>query len=190
MQRRLLFVGLPLALAVLSVAAPARAQQGPPPPIVAPPAMVGDAAYRVFGDTVTEGSGPPGIQGANCVNQSVFFPGDVIIFRAVITDGPTGKPLMAADAQQRGLKAVVTLSDGTTVPLRIGPHPPFPNAPVHATYWAAGTHIAPTHPTGTLKWTLLVTDAAGHSTSFTPPGQDAGAAVLTIAQKAAPAAPK
>jgi hypothetical protein len=151
----------------------------------ATPATTGDAKYRIYADVVTSGIGRPGVQGVNCVDQSVFFPGDDVVFRAVIADGATGKPLSPEDVQRLGVQAVVTLSDGTKVPLRLGSHPPPPNAPVHKIYWAARTPIAADHPTGTLTWTVSVTDKAGHSTTFAPMGQDAGIAVLTIAQKAA-----
>lgn len=168
------------ALAIATTASAARAQAAPP----APPVTAGDKTYRLFADVVTSGQGAPGIQGALCVTQTVFFPGDVIVFRAVIADGATGTVLTSADVQSRGIKAVVTLSDGTSVPLRLGSHPPAPAAPAHSTYWAGADKTTPDHPTGTLKWTLTVTDAAGNTTKFAPMGQDNGETVLTLAQKA------
>lgn len=180
------FVGLSFAFSLFAGAsAVALGQQAPPIAPGSTPATMGDAAYRIYADVVTSGIGRPGVQGVNCVNQTVFFPGDDVVFRAVIADGPTGRPLTPADVQRLGLKVAVALSDGKTVPLALGSHPPPPNAPVHKVYWAARTPIAADHPTGTLTWTLTVTDNKGHTTTFAPMGQDAGIAVLTIAQKAA-----
>lgn len=125
---------------------------------------------------VTSGIGRPGVQGQNCVTQTVFFPGDEIVFRAVVADGPTGRPLGPADIQRLGLRVTVTLSDGTTLPLHFISQPP--NAPVHMTYWAVRTRIAPDHPTGTLAWKLAVTHGAGHTTAFTPLGAAAGTPVV------------
>lgn len=185
MQRRWL-IGFSFALfACAAMPAVVAAQQAPPP--IAPgatPALIGDAKYRIYADTVTSGIGRPGVQGVNCVNQTVFFPGDTVVFRAVIADGPTGRPLTRDDVQRLGVQAVVTLSDGTKLPLRLESHPPPPNAPAHKIYWAGAAPIPADHPTGALTWTVTVSDKSGHSTTFTPMGQEAGVAVLTIAQKA------
>jgi hypothetical protein len=171
---------------VLAAAGVAGAQQAPA--VNAPPALAGDKTYRMFADVVTSGVGRPGVQGVGCVSQSVFFPGDTIIFRAVIADGASGTPLSVADVARLGLVATVSLSDGTKVPLHLGSHPPPAVAPAHGTYWAASLSTRSDHPTGTLKWTLTVTDNAGHTVIFEPLGQANGASVLTLAQRA-PAPP-
>src|SRR6185312_15783388 len=66
--------------AILATGAIADAQQAPPPQVLpnanSPAVTVGDRAYRVVADVVTAGIGRPGVQGALCVNQTVFFPGD------------------------------------------------------------------------------------------------------------------
>lgn len=165
------------------------AQQAPPAPQALPnansPAVTtGDRTYRIVADVVTSGLGRPGVQGANCVTQTVFFPGDVIVFRAVIADGPSGTPLSSADVARLGVVATVALSDGSKVTMGLKSHPPPPNAPAHNTYWSGSIRTAPDHPTGTLKWTLAVTDKAGHNVAFAPMGQDNGETVLTLAQKA------
>jgi hypothetical protein len=172
-----------LALLMLTVQGVASAQQAPPV-LNAPPAMAGGKTYRLFADVVTSGAGRPGVQGALCVTQTVFFPGDLIVFRSVIADGPTGTPLTAADVARLGLTAVVSLSDGSKVPLRLGTHPPPPNAPLHSTFWSGSLSTKGDHPTGTLKWTLTVSDKAGNTTTFEPMGQAEGSTVLTLAQKA------
>jgi len=69
------------------------------------------------------------------------------------------------------------------------PAGPFPNPPATDTYWAGSYFIKGDHPTGTLPWTVTVTDAAGNTVNFTPIGQNNGLSVLTIAEKA-PAPPK
>jgi hypothetical protein len=106
-----------------------------------------------------------------------------------VADGQSGVPLTQADVDARGLQVVVSLSDGTKYPLRLHIHPPPPNAPAHAMYWAVSVPIPATHPTGTLSWTMTVTDKSGHGVSFEPIGQSAGIDVLTLAAKG-PAAPR
>ena len=135
-----------LALLMLTVQGVASAQQAPPV-LNAPPAMAGGKTYRLFADVVTSGAGRPGVQGALCVTQTVFFPGDLIVFRSVIADGPTGTPLTAADVARLGLTAVVSLSDGSKVPLRLGTHPPPPNAPLHSTFWSGSLSTKGDHRT-------------------------------------------
>jgi hypothetical protein len=179
------------SLLVLGWAGSAEAQQAPPagapPAVVAPPVFAGDKTYRLFADVVASAVGKPGVQGVGCVNQTVFFPGDGIAWRAVIADGPSGVPLTAADVARLGIVAAVTLSDGKRIPLRLGFHPPPPNAPLHSTFWSGSLSIPRDHPTGTLKWTLTVTDSAGHTVTFEPMGQANGGTVLTLAQRAATA---
>ena len=137
--------------------------------------------FRIVADTVTTGENR-GVQGVPCVNQTIFFAGDVIVFRASIADGPTGTPLTQADITSRGIEAVVTTSEGRMIPLRFGLHPPPQvNVPKRAPYWSGTLAIPKSHPTGTLPWSLTVTDKSGQKTTFSPIGQDVGAAVLTIA---------
>jgi hypothetical protein len=185
--RLLAAVGFAVCASVtLAVAAGAQQTAAPPPPLPnadSPAVTAGDRAYRIFADVVTSGIGRPGVQGANCVTQTVFFPGDSIVFRAVVADGPTGTPLGTADIARLGLVGAVTLSDGTKIPMSLKSHPPPPNAPAHNTYWSGSTRIPVDHPTGTLKWTMTLTDKAGHTVTFAPMGQANGETVLTIAQK-------
>jgi hypothetical protein len=177
------------ALGLATVAADAQAAPGAP--AAAPALLVPSTGttYRIYADTVTSGTDIHGMQGAPCVNQTMFFAGGVVVFRAVISDATTGVELTAADIAQRGIKAIVTLSDGTTQPLTMKNHPPPPAAPVHMSYLSGALFIKADHPTGTLPWTLAVTDTKGNTGTFTPVGQAAGVAVLTIIPKApAPAA--
>ncbi len=102
---------------------------------------------------------------------------------------PSGVRLTADRIKALGVTAVITLKDGTKVPLAFGVHPPFPNAPATDTYWGGAYFVKGDHPTGTLPWTLTVTDAAGNVVDYTPIGQANGLSVLTIAEKA-PVPPK
>jgi len=134
--------------------------------------MAAQPAFRVMSDIVAEGV---------CVHQSVFAPGDKIIWRAEVQDDD-GVPIAADAIKARGITAVVKLSDGTTFALR----PPVAHAPASEVFWTVPWQVPRHHRTGTLPWTLTVTDHSGGKTVFTPIGQAAGAAVLTIAKKTAP----
>jgi hypothetical protein len=151
---------------------------------VMPPANAqSTAAFRVAADTVTSGNNP-GVQGVPCVNETIFFPGDVVVFRAVVADGASGTPLTQADITSRGITAVVTTSEGRSIPMRFGLHPP-PNvqAPNRAPYWSGTMPISRDHATGTLPWSITVSDSQGAKTTYSPIGQAAGVSVLTIAEK-------
>jgi hypothetical protein len=132
-------------------------------------------AYRVYADVVSA---------RVCVPRSVFNPGDTIVWRAEVQD-PSGVRLTGAQIQALGIQAVVTLKDGTKIPMKFGIHPPFPNPPATDTYWAGAYFVKGDHPTGTLPWTVSVTDTAGNTVNFTPIGAANGLTVLTIAEKAA-----
>ena len=131
-------------------------------------------AYRVFADVVAA---------RICIPRNTFNPGDTIVWRAEIQD-PAGVRLLDAQIKALGIQAVVTLKDGTKIPLKFGIHPPFPNPPATDTYWAGAYFVKGDHPTGTLPWTVTVTDAAGNTVNFAPIGQGNGLSVLTIAEKA------
>jgi hypothetical protein len=179
------------AIGVATVAADAQAAPGAAPAAPSAPALQVPSTgttYRIYADTVTSGTDIHGMQGAPCVNQTMFFPGGSVVFRAVIADAATGIALTAADIAQRGVKAVVTLSDGTTIPVTMKNHPPPPAAPVHMSYLSGSLLVKADHPTGSLPWTLAVTDSKGNTGTFTPVGQAAGVAVLTIIPKATAAA--
>jgi hypothetical protein len=150
----------------------------------------GAAPLRVSADVVTSARNGKGAQGVLCVQQSVFFPGDWVIFRAQVSDA-NGVPLTADQIAQRGVKVSVATAEGAKLSLEYGPHPP-PNVPVpsHALYFVAPYHIAQEHPTGSLPWTLTVSDNQNHTVTFTPIGQAAGVAVLQIAAKADSASSK
>ena len=157
---------LVLALALFAGSAPltAAAQAKPLP-------------YRVYGDVVAD---------RICTPRLTFNPGDVIVWRIEIQDA-AGVKLTAARIAALGITGVITLKDGTKLPLKFGVHPPFPNAPVTDMYWDATYKVAADHPTGTMPWTATVVDTSGNTVTFTPIGQSNGASVLTIAEKGAAA---
>jgi hypothetical protein len=171
-----IFIGIAVAAlaGLCAAAAPAAAQTAP--------------NMSVEADIVTSAANGPGAQGAICVSQSVFFPGSTVIFRAVVADA-NGTALTGDQLTARGVKVVVTTSEGATIPLVYELHPP-PNipAPARENYFAAAYHISESHPTGMLPWTMTVTDNAGHTLKFKPIGDNPGNGVLQIAAKAAPAA--
>ena len=137
-------------------------------------------AYRVTADVVAA---------KVCIPRLTFNPGDTVVFRAEVAD-LSGARLDAAKIKALGLTGVVTLKDGTKIPLSFGVHPPFPNAPATDTYWAGAYYIKPDHPTGTLPYTVTVTDAAGNVVNFVPIGQANGLSVLTVAEKGPVTPPK
>jgi hypothetical protein len=171
-----IFIGIAVAAlaGLCAAAAPALAQSAPD--------------LRVQADVVSSAANGPGVQGAICVSQSVFFPGSTVIFRAVVSDA-NGNALTGDQLTARGVKVVATTGEGATVPLVYELHPP-PNipAPARENYFAAAYHISDSHPTGMLPWTLTVTDNQGHTLKFKPIGDNPGNGVLQIAAKAAPAA--
>ena len=169
-----ILTGLAVAafLGLSASALPASAQSAP-----------GVAPLRINADVVTSARQGKGVQGAVCVTQSVFAPGDTIIFRAVVSDA-AGVALTGDQITQRGVKVLVTTGEGARIPLVYQPHPP-PNVPVpnHSLYFAAAYPVSHDHPTGTLTWTVSATDNAGHTASFAPIGQEVGVAVLQIVAK-------
>jgi hypothetical protein len=136
--------------------------------------------YRIYADVVAA---------RVCVPRSIFNPGDTIVWRGEVDDA-SGVRLTAAQIKALGIVATINLKDGTKLPLSFGVHPPFPNAPATDLYWAVAWFVKPDHPTGTLPWTMTVSDAAGNTATFTPIGQSNGASVLTLAEKGVPAPPK
>jgi hypothetical protein len=167
-----LVLGMPAAPASAQAMSAATAAPATPAAAAAVPAPPG---FRLSADVVAA---------QICIPQSIFAPGDVIVWRAEVQDN-NGVRLLGDAIKARGITAVVTLKDGTQIPLRFGIHPPFKNAPKTDTYWTGSLFVKPGHPTGTLPWTLTVMDSTGAKATFTPIGQSVGLSVLTIAKKAA-----
>lgn len=133
--------------------------------------------------------GSAGAQGAVCVANSVFFPGEQVVWRAIVFDTATQTRLSEEQIKQLGLVVTVALENGTNLSLRYGLHPPDPNAPKREAFWSGSYQISADAPLGTLKWSMTAKDKDGNTGAFTPIGQDVGLSVLTIA-KAQAAAPQ
>src|SRR6056297_828164 len=67
-------------------------------------------AYFVQADMLR---GADGAMGEVCVPNSVFHPGESVVFRAYVFDGETGELLDAAQIEERGLSVTVIL-DGAS----------------------------------------------------------------------------
>ncbi len=121
--------------------------------------------------------------GADCVATSVFYPGDDIVWRVVISDRSTGAPLDAAQIAELGIKAVVKMRGADDIQLHYGSHPPGGKPAESEHYWSCNYPIAKNRATGTLPWSIMVSDAKDRSSTFTPIGQNIGLAVLTVVAK-------
>lgn len=146
--------------------------------------------YLVQADVVR---GAPGAQGAVCVANSVFYPGEAIVWRVKVSDALTGKQLTPDQVKNQGVTVTIKVDNGVTKTLNFEGHPPGGKNPEY--FFAGQWETKPTTPAGTLKWTATVKDKSGSTVVFQPIGQNVGLAVLTITPKlpapktATPAAP-
>jgi hypothetical protein len=152
--------------------------------LVVSPAAFASPPYWIQADIVRGGDGTP--RGPVCVNTGVFLPGEAVVWRALVYETAAGQALSPSEVRARGVQAVVHLQNGLTIPLRYGTHPPDPKAPVHETYWSAQWVIPPDTPPQRITWEIVVTDARGASVTYTPLGQTAGLALLTVGQPGSP----
>lgn len=132
-------------------------------------------AYFVQADMVRAAEGA---MGEVCVPNSVFHPGESIVWRAYVFDGETGERLDAAAIAERDVTVTASLDTGESFELHYAPHPP--GAEVTDEYWTYGWAIPAEHPSGLFAWTVTVSDAAGAEVQFAPIGQDVGLPNLTI----------
>ena len=139
------------------------------------PVALAAPSYFIQADTVR---GAIGAQGAVCVANTVFHPGEQIVWRAYVYDGESGERLTQQQIQERGITVTATLETGEEASLNFVPHPPNVENPDW--FWAGGLIVPEDFPTGMVTYTLEATDAEGNSATFTPIGQDAGLNVLTI----------
>ena len=132
-------------------------------------------AYFVKADMVR---GAEGAQGAVCVPNSVFVPGEKIVFRAVVVDPATGEELTFEEGQERGLTATVTIEGQEPVAMF---WPPAEEGGPEGTSFFRGPWAIPADfPTGMYGWTIEVTDAEGNTAEFSPIGASFGAGSITI----------
>ena len=121
----------------------------------------------------------PVVHGPVCVPNSVFSPGEKVVFRASVIDAATGAELAFEDVQARGLKAVVKLEGHDDISMFFPPAggadmPPGPS------FFRGPWPIPADAPAGAYAWHIEVVDAQGNSASFEPIGQSFGANSVTI----------
>jgi len=121
-------------------------------------------------------------KGPVCVSNTVFQPGEAVVWQAYVFDATTGGRLSQDAIDARGIKVEVTLDNGDSVTMDYGAHPPSAPASNQEHFWAGAWDIPADVATGTYNWTITVTDNAGHKDSFTPIGQGVGLNQLTIAK--------
>lgn len=119
----------------------------------------------VFADTIQGGQNVPEDQQAmrSCVLSSRFPRNSQIVWRARVIDPKTGAPMddLMLD------KVEVTLSDGQTLEMEYGAHPPAPNPP-RDYYWTIDWLIPKDYPTGTFGYTIMATGKEGQTGEFKP----------------------
>lgn len=134
--------------------------------------------YTLQADVVR---GAVNAQGAVCVQNSVFYPGEGIVWRVNVMDAATGKTLTPAQVKAAGLTVAIKVDNGVIKQLEYLPHPPTGDN--QQWFFAGAWQTVEKTPTGTLKWTATARDKAGNTATFSPIGQDMGLAALTIAPK-------
>ncbi len=134
--------------------------------------------YYLNVDLVRGAEGAP--QGAVCVPNSVFLPGESMVWRAKVYDSATGAELTAAQVEELGISIAISISDGQNLDLHYAGHPPGANLDY---YFTNHLIIPDDEPAGTLTWTATAKDSKGNSATFEPVGQKAGLGLLTIASK-------
>ena len=128
--------------------------------------------------------GGTGAKGPVCVSNTVFQPGEAVVWQAYVFDAVTGARLTPDAIEQRGIKLEVHMADGNVIAMKYGAHPPSAPAANQEHFWTGGWDIPADAATGTYDWTMTVSDNAGHSDTFTPIGQGVGLNQLTIAKPA------
>lgn len=137
--------------------------------------------YFVKADMVR---GAQGAMGPVCVPNSVFFGGEMVVFRAVVYDAATGEELLFDQVQERGITATVHLDGMDPFPMFFPPpggeaegeEGPPPGADFFRGPWA----IPADYPTGMYTWHIEVSDAAGNTATFDPIGGAIGLNNVTI----------
>jgi len=126
--------------------------------------------------------GGTGAKGPVCVSNTVFQPGEAVVWQVQVYDAVTGGKLTQAAIAARDVKVEVKFEDGQTFEAEYGAHPPSAPAANQDHFWTAAWDIPADVSTGPYNYTVIVTDSAGHSDAFTPIGQDVGLNQLTVAK--------
>lgn len=126
--------------------------------------------------------GGTGAKGPVCVSNTVFQPGEAVVWQVELFDATTGARLTQSAIEQRGIKVTISLDNGKTIDAEYGAHPPSAPAANQDHFWTGAWDIPADASTGTYNYTLTVTDSNGNKDSFTPIGQDVGLNQLTVAK--------
>ena len=119
------------------------------------------------------------VHGPVCVPNSVFYPGEKVVFRASVIDAVTGKELALEDVQARGLKAVVKLEGHEDIAM-VFPPAGGADMPPGPSFFRGPWAIPADAPAGAYAWRVEVVDAQGNAATFEPIGQAFGANSVTI----------
>ncbi|MFM9971299.1 MAG: c-type cytochrome [Burkholderiales bacterium] len=138
--------------------------------------------YYIAADIVR---GTPGAQGPACVANTVFYPGEQIVWRAIVFDAATQTQLSEEQVKKLGIRVTIAMDNGANLNMRLGLHPPNPKAPKRDLFWSASYPIATTAALGNIKWSMATVDSDGNTGSYSPIGQEAGLNLLTIVKPAA-----
>lgn len=131
--------------------------------------------YFVQADMVR---GAQGAMGAVCVINSVFYPGEWIIFRTVVVDAATGEELRHEAIAELGLEAKVVIDGVAEIPMF---YPPADaNTPPDMYFFRGPWTIPADFAMGEYRWNVVVSDAAGNEVTFAPIGQGVGLSSITI----------
>lgn len=132
-------------------------------------------AYFVHADMVR---GAQGAQGAVCVANAVFYPGEWVIFRAVVYDAATGEEMGHEAIAERGLSARVVVEDAGDIGMF---YPPADAGLPPGGFFFRGPWAIPADfAMGEYTWTVEVTDADGNLVTFAPIGAEIGLSTITI----------
>lgn len=143
--------------------------------LLATSALAQAPAYFVHADMVR---GAQGAMGAVCVINSVFYPSEWIIFRAVVVDAVTGEELGHDAIAERGLTAKVVIDGVTEIDMF---YPPLDAAMPPDMYFFRGPWTIPVDfAMGEYRWNVVVSDASGQEVTFAPIGQGVGLSAITI----------
>lgn len=132
-------------------------------------------AYFVHADMVR---GAQGAQGAVCVANAVFYPGEWVIYRMKVYDAATGEEMTHEAIAERGITARVVVDGVGTIDMF---YPPREEGTPPAMYFFRGPWaIAADQPPGEYRWNIEVSDAEGNMVTFSPIGQGIGLSSITI----------
>jgi len=137
--------------------------------------------YFVKADMVR---GAQGAMGPVCVPNSVFFGGEMVVFRAIVYDAATGAELTFDEIQARGLTLTVHLD--SVEPWAMFYPPPGEAAegqegpPPGAEFFRGPFAIPADFPAGMYGWHIEGVDAAGNTATFEPIGAAIGLNNITI----------